>query len=399
MARGAACLAILLAVSMPAFADPPPLRIGVLTDMNGPYSDAAGPGSVTAAQLAVAEFGPTVLGRRIEIVAADHQNKPDLAVSIARTWFDTDGVDMITDLTNSSVAIAVQALATEKHKIDLITSTATTAVTEEDCSPTGMHWTFDSYALTVGTGRALVSTGAKKWFFITADYTFGANLQRTAAQEIERSGGQVLGSAKAPLNTTDFASQLIAAQASGADVIGLANSGADTANSVKQAMEFGLTQRQKVAAFLPFITDIKAIGLQNAQGLILTTAFYWDRDDASRDFAQRFWAKQHAEPTMIQAGTYSAVLHYLRAVRDAGTTNAAAVADRMRALPVHDAVFAQGSIRADGRMVHDMYLVQVKTPAESKGPWDLYKVLRTIPGDQTVQPLTSSACKLVHPAG
>lgn len=278
----------MLALSLPAGAETP-LRIGVLTDMNGPYGDAAGAGSVAAAQLAVADFGPTVLGRPIEIISADHENKPDLAVSIARTWFDTQGVDMVTDLTNSSVAIAVQALAAEKHKVDIITSTATTAVTEESCSPTGMHWTFDSYALTVGTGRAPVEAGAKKWFFITADYTFGANLQKTAAQEIERAGGKIVGSVTAPLNTTDFALQLVAAQASGADVVGLANSGADTANAVKQAGEFGLTRQLKLAAFLPFITDIKAIGLQSAQGLILTTAYYWDRNDGSRGFAQRFW--------------------------------------------------------------------------------------------------------------
>ncbi|HET6605290.1 MAG TPA: ABC transporter substrate-binding protein [Rhodopila sp.] len=375
------------------------MRIGVLTDMNGPYADSAGAGSVAAAQLAIADFGSTVLGRPIEIVSADHQNKPDLAVSIARTWFDTEGVDMVTDLTNSSVAIAVQALATEKHKVDIITSTATTAVTEEDCSPTGMHWTFDSYALTAGTGRALVESGARKWFFITADYTFGANLQKTASQEIEHSGGKVLGSVTAPLNTSDFASQLVAAQASGADVVGLANSGADTANSVKQAVEFGLTHKQKLAAFLPFITDIKAIGLPSAQGLILTTAYYWDRNDSSRDFARRFWAIRHVEPTMVQAGTYSAVLHYLKAVRAAGTTDATAVADKMRALPVHDAVFDKGTVRADGRMIHDMYLMQVKTPAESKGPWDLYNVLRTIPADQAAIPLSESACKLAHPAG
>ncbi len=393
--------AVLLAAAFaaaipPAFAQqPPPLRIGVLTDMNGPYGDAAGPGSVAAANLAVADFGPTVLGRRIEIVAADHQNKPDLAVSIAREWFDTKGVDMVTDLTNSSVAIAVQALAAEKHKIDLVTSTATTALTNEACTATSAHWTFDSYALTAGTGRALVESGAKKWFFITADYAFGANLQRTAAREIERSGGTIAGTSLAPLNTTDFASQLIAAQASGADVVGLANSGADTANAVKQAVEFGLTGKQKLAAFLPFLTDIKAIGLPNARGLILTTAFYWDRDEASRAFSQRFEAVRKAPPTMIQAGTYSAVLHYLRAVRAARTTDAAAVTGAMRATRVHDAVFADGYIRADGRMVHDMYLVQVKTPAESTSPWDLYKVLRTIPGERAFQPLSEGSCRLV----
>lgn len=376
-----------------------PLRIGVLTDMNGPYGDAAGPGSVTAARLAVAEFGATVLGRKIEILGADHQNKPDLGVNIARTWFDTEGVDMVTDLTNSSVALAVQALATEKKRINLVTSTATTAITNEACSQTAAHWTFDSYALTAGTGRALVESGAKKWFFITADYTFGANLQKTAAREIIRAGGQVLGSVVAPLNNTDFAAQLLSAQASGADVIGLANAGADTANAVKQAVEFGVTRKQKLAAFLPFITDIAAIGLPSAQGLILTTAYYWDRDDSSREFARRFFAERKVVPTMIHAGTYSAVLHYLRAVRDAGTTDAATVSAKMRATRVKDAVFADGYIRADGRMVHDMYLVQVKTPAESKGPWDLYTVLRTIPGEQAFQPLAEGSCKLVKASG
>jgi branched-chain amino acid transport system substrate-binding protein len=400
-AKGFAWCALLLVLALPTQAQTQtPLRIGILTDMNGPYADSAGEGSVAAAKLAIADFGPTVLGRPIEIIAADHQNKPDLAVNIARAWFDTKGVEMITDLTNSSVAIAVQALATERHKIDIITSTATTAVTEEDCSPTGMHWTFDSYALTAGTGRALVESGAKKWFFITADYTFGANLQKTASEEIERSGGKVVGSATAPLNTTDFGAQLVAAQASGADVVGLANAGVDTANSVKQAVEFGLTKKQKLAAFLPFITDIKAIGLPSAQGLILTTAYYWNRNDSSRSFAKRFEAVRHVEPTMVQAGTYSAVLHYLQAVKAAGTVEGLAVADKMRALPVHDAVFDKGTVRADGRMVHDMYLAQVKTPAESKGPWDLYRILRTIPADQTAIPLSASTCKLVqHTSG
>lgn len=400
---GGCCMGLLmglLAAPLPARAtDPAPLRIGVLTDMNGPYGDAAGPGSVAAARLAVAEFGATVLGRKIEILGADHQNKPDIGVGIARSWFDTGGVEMITDLTNSSVAIAVQSLAQEKGKINLVTSTATTAITNENCSATAVHWTFDSYALSAGTGRALVETGAKKWFFITADYTFGANLQRTAAREVERAGGQVVGSVVAPLNTTDFAAQLIAAQASGADVVGLANAGADTTNAVKQAFEFGLTQKQKLAAFLPFITDIKAIGLANAQGLVLTTAYYWDRDEASRGFARRFEAERKAKPTMIHAGTYSAVLHYLKAVRDAGTSDAGAVMAQMRVARVQDAVFADGTIRADGRMVHDMYLVQVKTPAESTGPWDLYKVLRTIPGNQAFQPLAEGTCKLVRANG
>jgi branched-chain amino acid transport system substrate-binding protein len=379
--------------------EPAALKIGVLTDMNGPYGDAAGEGSVVAARMAAQDFGGSVLGRKIEIVAADHQNRPDVAVDIARRWFDRDDVQMVTDLTNSAVAIAVQGLAAEKHRIDLVTSTASTALTNENCSPYGAHWTFDSYALSAGTGRALVETGAKSWYFITADYNFGANLEKTASSEITHAGGKVLGHSVAPLNTTDFASQLVAAQASGADVIGLANSGADTANSVKQAVEFGLTKKQKLAAFLPFITDIKAIGLPSAQGLILTTAFYWDRDAESRAWAQRFFAERHAMPTMIQAGTYSAVLHYLEAVKATGSVDADAVTREMRARPVHDAVFHDGHIRADGRMVHDMYLVQVKTPEASKGPWDLYTVLRTIPGEQAFQPLAQGSCRLVRAAG
>jgi len=376
-----------------------PLRIGVLTDISGPYGDAAGEGSVAAARLAVEDFGPSVLGRPIEILSADHQNKPDVGTAIARHWFDVDGVSMVTDLTNSSVAIAVQSLAHEKGRIDLVTSTATTALTNDACSPYGVHWTFDSYALSAGTARSLVAAGGKRWFFITADYTFGANLEKTATGMITAAGGTVLGHALAPLNTTDFASQLMQAQASGADVVGFANSGADTANSVIQANQFGLTGKQRLAAFLPFITDIKAIGLQGAQGLTLTTAYYWDRDDASRAFAARFFAIRHAEPTMIQAGTYSAVLHYLRAVRSAGTLDADAVMAAMRAAPVEDAIFHHGVIRADGQMVHDMYLARVKTPAGSHGDWDLYTIERTIPGSEAFQKPEDSTCKYAHPNG
>jgi branched-chain amino acid transport system substrate-binding protein len=297
-----AALGCLLVVPVQA-EEPAPLKIGVLTDMTGPYGDAAGAGSVTAATLAVEDFGPTVLGHRIEIVSADHQNRPDVASDIARRWFDRDGVAMVTDLTNSAVAIAVQAIAREKHRVDLVTSTATTALTNKECSPYGVHWTFDSYALSAGTAGAVVAEGGKSWFFITADYAFGANLEATARQRIESAGGSVLGHVLAPLNTNDFSSQLLAAQASGATVIGLANSGADTANSVKQAFEFGLGGSHTLAAFLPFITDIHAMGLATAQGLILTTAFYWDRTDATRAWSERFFAARQAEPTMIQAGT------------------------------------------------------------------------------------------------
>jgi branched-chain amino acid transport system substrate-binding protein len=386
-------LAILLA---PASRAEEPVRIGVLTDMGGPYADAAGAGSVIAARLAVEDFGAKPLGRPVEILSADHQNKPDIATAIARRWFDVDGVSMVTDLTNSAVAIAVQALAREKHRIDLVTSTATTALTNNECSPYGVHWTFDSYALSAGTARSLVAEGGRSWYFITANYTFGANLEQTASRMIEAAGGRVLGHTLAPLNTTDFAAQLLQAQASGADVVGLANSGADTANSVVQAAEFGLPRRQRLAAFLPFITDIKAIGLRDAQGLLLTTAFYWDRDDAGRVWAQRFYRLKGAMPTMIQAGTYSAVLHYLRAVAEAGTLDSDAVMTVMRRRPVNDAVFHGGSIRADGQMVHDMYLVQVKAPEESRSEWDLYKIVRTIPGEEAFQPLSETACSLVR---
>ena len=378
-----------------ASAAPEPIQIGVLTDMTGPYGDASGPGSVLAARMAIADFGGTVLGRPVEVLAADHQNKPDIGAQIARQWFDRDGVRMITDLTNSSVALAVQAVARQLDRIDLVTSTATTALTNAECSPSGVHWTYDAYALSAGTAGAMVAEGGKTWYFITADYAFGTNLQATARQIIERAGGKVLGASLAPLNTTDFAAQLVAAQASGADVVGLANAGADTANSVKQAFEFGLTKKQKLAAFLPFITDIKAIGIDHAQGLTLTTAFYWDRNDESRAWAKRFEAVQHAMPTMIHAGTYSAVLHYLKAVQKAGSVETGAVMAAMREIVVNDPIFHDGHIRADGVMEHDMYLVRVKTPAESKGPWDLYNVLRTIPGAQAFQPLSESTCPLV----
>ncbi len=391
--------ALLAALPAVARADEAPLKIGVLTDMTGPYGDAAGPGSVLAARMAIADFGGKVLGRRIEVLGADHQNKPDIGTDIARQWFDREGVRMITDLTNSSVALAVQAVAKQRDRIDLVTSTATTALTNAECSPSGVHWTYDAYALSAGTAGAMVAEGGKTWYFITADYAFGSNLQATARQIIEQNGGKVLGASLAPLNTTDFAAQLIAAQASGADVIGLANAGADTANAVKQAFEFGLTRTKKLAAFLPFITDIAAIGIEHAQGLTLTTAFYWDRNDDSRTWSARFEATQHAKPTMIHAGTYSAVLHYLKAVEKAGTVETAPVMQAMRATPVDDPIFRNGHIRPDGTMEHDMYLVRVKTPAESKGKWDLYTVLRTIPGDKAFQPLSESTCPLLKKAG
>jgi branched-chain amino acid transport system substrate-binding protein len=391
--RGLTALVLSVLAAPGLAAEPTVAKIGVLTDMSGPYGDAAGQGSVVAAQLAIEDFGGSVLGHPIELVSADHQNDAAVGSNIARQWFDLEGVTLITDLTNSAVAIAVQNIAAEKKRIDLITSTATTAVTNEQCSPYGAHWTFDSYALSAGTAGALVEQGGKSWFFITADYTFGQNLEATATKRIVGSGGNVVGSALAPLNTTDFSSQLLQAQASGADVIGLANAGADTANSVKQAKEFGLTQQ--IAAFLPFITDIRSIGLQDAQGLVLTTAFYWDRTEESRAFAKRFEERQGAVPTMIQAGTYSAVLHYLKAVEAAGSLDADAVIAKIREIPVNDAVFQNATVREDGQVLHDMYLVKVKTPEESKSEWDLYTILATIPADKAWLPLAESKCPLV----
>lgn len=377
-----------------AVAQERPVKIGVLGDQSSAYADLGGKGSIIAAQMAVDDFGKTMFGKPIEIVSADHQNKPEIAANIARRWYDREGVDMITDLTNSAVALAVQNLSKEKKKIDLVTSTATTALTNEECSPYGVHWTFDAYALSVGTAKALVEQGGKSWYFITADYTFGYNLEDNATRVIKTLGGKVLGSAKAPLNTTDFSSQLLTARASGADVIGLANSGADTANSVKQAAEFGITKKQKLAAFLPFITDVKAMGLDNAQGLILTTAFYWDMDDAKRAWSERFFKAHGTMPTQVHAGTYSAVMHYLKAVKAAGTTDAEAVMKKMREMPVDDFAF-KGTIREDGQMLHDMYLVNVKTPAESKRDWDFYKIVKTIPANEAFTPAAESKCPLL----
>lgn len=394
-AAAAAILSLTLTVNTIQTARAESVKIGVLTDMSGAYADASGQGSVVAARLAIEDFGESLFGKKIELVSADHQNKAAVATNIARRWYDREGVTMITDLTNSAVAIAVQNLSKEKRRINLVTSTASTALTNEECSPYGVHWTFDSYALSAGTGRAIVQSGGKKWFFITANYTFGENLEATATKEITAAGGAVIGHALAPLNTTDFSSHLLQAKESGADVIGLANSGADTANAVKQANEFGLTKNQKLAAFLPFITDIRSMGLKNAQGLVLTTAFYWDRTPESRAWSERFFKASGAMPTMIQAGTYSAVLHYLRAVKEAGSLDADLVTKKLRELPVSDPVFPVGRIRADGRMVHDMYLVQVKKPEESARDWDFYTVLRTIPADEAFQPLSATKCSLV----
>ena len=372
------------------------VKIGVMTDLAGIYADLAGKGSVEAARMAVADFGGKVKNMPIEIVAADHQNKPDLASTIARQWYDVDKVDMITDLVTSSTALAVQEVAREKKRIDIVVTAGTSDLTGKFCSPTGIHYAYDTYALAKGTGGASVATGGDSWFFVTADYAFGHALERDTSEFVKQAGGQVLGAVQVPMGTTDFSSFLLQAQGSKAKVIGLANAGQDTINSIKQAVEFGVTKGgQKLAGLLVFDSDVHALGLGVAQGLVLTTGFYWDRTDETRAFGKRFYAKMNAMPTMAQAGTYSAVLHYLKAVDAAGGDEAMAVMAKMRELPVNDFFAKDGRIRIDGRMVHDLYLVQVKAPEESKYPWDYFKILKTIPGEQAFRPLADGGCPLV----
>ena len=373
------------------------IKIGVLTDMSGGYSDLAGKGSVTAAQLAIEDFGKTVGGRKVELIVADHQNKADIASTIARRWFDTEGVDAIFD-TNSSVAgLAVREVARAKGKVDVNSGAGSMALTNAACSPTGAHWSWDTHALAAGTAAALADDPKNTWFFITADYTFGHDLEAQVTRVVKAKGGTVLGSVKHPFPNADFSSYLIQAQASGARIIGMANAGADTINTIKQAAEFGIAEGgQSLGGLNIFLTDVNSVGLKAAQGMILTTGFYWDLDDRTRALAQRFGARMGGRmPTMVQAGDYSAVLHYLKAAEAAGTDDGLAVMAKMRELPIEDAFARNAKLRPDGRMVHDMYLARVKTPAESKGPWDFYTILKTIPGDEAFQPLAQSTCKLV----
>jgi len=371
------------------------VRIGILNDQSGPYADFGGKTSVDAARMAVEAVGGKALGKTIEIIIGDHQNKPDVASAIARRWFDVDGVSAVAELTNSAVALAVQQIAKEQGKITLFTGPATTRLTNEDCSPTGFHWAFDTYSQAVGTARAVVAEGGKSWFLLVADYAFGHQMANDLTKVVKTSGGTVVGEVRHPLNTSDFSSFLLRAQSSKAQIIGLASAGADTINSVKQAAEYRIAAGgQKLAGLVVVISDIDALGLTTANGLIFTTAFYWDRDDASRVWSKRFFDRTGRMPGMVQAGTYSAVLHYLKAMEAAGTADGRVVADKIRELPVDD-FFAKGRVREDGRMMHDMYLVEVKTPSESKAKWDYYKVLRRIPAEEAVQPLSESNCSLV----
>jgi branched-chain amino acid transport system substrate-binding protein len=371
------------------------VKIGVLTDMSGTYSDIAGQGSVVAAQMAIEDFGKQINGKAVEVVSADHQNKADISSATARQWYDADGVDAIFDLVTSATALAVREVAREKGKIDVVSGAATTALTGKACSPTGFHWAYDTAALANGTGGATVKNGGDTWFFITADYAFGHALEADTTAVIEKNGGKVLGSVRHPFPNSDFSSFLLQAQASGAKVIGLANAGQDTTNAIKQAAEFGIVESgQSLASLLMFISDVHSLGLPAAQGLLLTTGYYWDLDDESRPFAKRFFDKTGKMPTMVHAGVYSSVLHYLKAVEAAGTDDGKTVAAKMHEMPVDDFFARNGDLRVDGRLVHDMYLARVKKPDESKYPWDYFEIVATIPGDQAYKPL-SKDCPLV----
>jgi branched-chain amino acid transport system substrate-binding protein len=370
------------------------VKIGILNDQSGVYADYGGKYSVEAARMAIEDFGGEVLGQKVEMVTADHQNKPDLAVSIARRWYDTENVDMITELTTSSVALAVQELSKEKKKIDIVVGAASSRITGDACTPYGFHWAFDTHALAVGTGGALVKAGGDSWFFLTADYAFGYSLEKDTTDIVTASGGKVLGSVRVPLNSSDFSSFLLQAQSSKAKIIGLANAGLDTTNSIKQAAEFGIVSGgQKLAGLLVTLAEVNGLGLQAAQGIVLTEGFYWDRDDKSRAFGERFFKRTGRMPSMIHAGTYSATLQYLKAVKAAGTKDSDAVVKKLKEMPVDDA-FAQGKVLENGRMVHDLYLFEVKKPSESKKPWDYYKQLAVVPGDKAFPSAKDSGCPL-----
>jgi branched-chain amino acid transport system substrate-binding protein len=374
----------------------PPLKLGGILDMSSLYADITGTGSETAAKMAVEDFGGEVLGRKIEVVAADHLNKADLASNIARDMLDNQGVEMIYDVAASATALAAGEIAKARNKIVIFNGPGTVALTNEACGPYTVHYAYDTFAQANLTGLAAVKQGLDTWFFLTADYAFGQALERDTTNVVVKSGGKVLGSVRHPLNTSDFSSFLLQAQASKAKVIGLANAGGDTVNAIKQAAEFGLTKSgQKLSPLLAFVTDIDSIGLETAQGLLLGEAFYWDLNDETRAFSKRFMERVKRAPTSAQAAVYSSVMHYLKAVKAAGTTDAAPVMKIMKETPINDFFAKNGKIREDGRMVHEMYLFEVKKPSESRARWDDYKLLATVPGDQVFQPLEASRCPLV----
>ncbi|MHB2209827.1 ABC transporter substrate-binding protein [Methylobacterium sp. CM6257] len=387
----------LAAMTWPATAQPVRVKVGVLNDMSGVYADTGGKGSVVAAQMAVEDFAKTNPDVQVEVVSADHQNKPDVGAAVARQWYDRDGVDAILDVPTSSVALAVSQVTREKNKIFIDSGAGTTELTGKQCSPNTIQWTYDTYALAHGTAGAMLKRGGDTWYFLTADYAFGISLQNEATAVIDKGGGRVLGAARVPFPATDFSSFLLQAQASGAKVVGLANAGGDTVNAIKQAHEFGLTDGgQKLAALLIYAVDVHAIGLQTAQGLVLTESFYWDLNPGTRAFSERFYTRNgNSMPTMNHAGVYAGLLHYLKAVSATKSTDPQATMAWMKANPTDDPLFGKGMVRADGRKVHPMYLFEVKAPSESKGPWDLYKLLDTIPAEQAFRPLAEGGCPLV----
>ena len=391
-------LALACLLPLAALAQGKVVKIGVLNDQSGLYTDLGGPGSVTAAKMAAEEFGNKVAGMPIEIVTADHQNKPDIASSIATKWIDVDGVDAILDVPNSGCALAVAKVVADKNKVFINSGAATSNLTGKNCTPNTVHWTYDTWALANGTGKEVVRAGGKTWFFLTADYEFGKQLEKDTRAVVEANGGKVLGSVLHPLNASDFSSFLLQAQSSKANVIGLANAGGDTINSIKAASEFGIVQGgQKLAGLLVFISDVHSLGLKAANGLQLTSAFYWDHDEKTRAWAKKFAARHGGKmPTMVQAGVYAGVLHYLKAVQALKSKDdGKAVVAKMKELPTDDPLFGKGRIRADGRKLHPAYLVEVKKPSESKGPYDYYKVRTTIPADQAFRPEKDGGCSLV----
>ena len=372
------------------------VKVGVLTDMSGTYSDLAGAGAVLATEMAIADFiAEAKPAFKVEMVSADHQNKADIASNKAREWFEREGVDTATELVTTSTALAVMKVAKEMNRVALMSGPASTPITNEQCNDVTVHYTYDTYALANGTAKAVTQQGGNTWFFLTADYAFGQALEKDSSAVVTANGGKVLGSVRHPFPASDFSSFLLQAQASGAKIIGLANAGADTTNAIKQAAEFGVTPKQALAGLLMFISDVHSLGLQATQGMYLTTGFYWDLDDQTRAWSKRFFEKQKRMPTMVQAGQYSSVLHYLRAVQATGTDEAGKVMAQMKATPIKDFFGKNGRIREDGRMVHDMYLAQVKAPAESKYPWDYYHIRQTIPAEEAFQPLAQSKCPLV----
>jgi branched-chain amino acid transport system substrate-binding protein len=392
--------ALTLAAGNLAVAQDKTIKIGSLSDQSGLYADLGGPGSTLAAQMAVEDSGLTAKGWKIDIISGDHQNKPDVGTAIARQWFDVAKVDVIVDVPNSGVALAVSNTVKEKNGVLLDSGAGTSDLTNAQCTPNTIHWTYDTYTLAHGTGTALAKGGGDSWFFITADYAFGAALERDTTAAVQASGGKVLGGVKAPINTADFSSFLLQAQASKAKIIGLANAGADTTNSIKQAAEFGITGGgQKIAALLLFITDVNALGLKTAQGLNFTETFYWDLNDNSRAFAKRYQErmKNHSMPSMVHAGVYSSLLHYFKALEALGGNphDGAKVVAKMKEIPTDDPLFGKGSIQPNGRTIHPAYLFEVKTPAESKGPWDYYKLVSTISADEAFTPLEKSTCALL----